>query len=269
MLWEELNVIDFKESLEKTKGVCIFPIGCLEKHGYHLPLGTDIMVAREIAIKAAEIEDAMVFPYYPLGVVAEVKHKAGTVSISSTLQFQVMEAIFDELARNGYNKIIIGNGHGGNANFMSYFTQAMLEKKKDYIVLTHDLWTINAEQKADLEARFGEIPKGGHACYSETSRIMAIRPDLVHPELVVEEESYPTGKADWYWENGVVSGMNWYADYPHQIAGNPKGASAEFGKAEIKYGIENLAKIIKKLKDDNTMFDLLQEFYSKHSNPEI
>ena len=124
MFWEELNVNDFAASIDVTKGVCVFPIGCLEKHGNHLPLGTDIYIARDIAARAAKLEEMMIFPSYPLGVVAEVKHKAGTIAISSQLQFQILEAVFDEISRNGYKKILIANGHGGNTNFLNYFAQA-------------------------------------------------------------------------------------------------------------------------------------------------
>ena len=74
MFWEELNVNDFAASVEKCGGVCIFSIGCLEKHGNHLPLGTDIYTSREIAARAAQQEEVMLFPSYPLGFVTEVKH---------------------------------------------------------------------------------------------------------------------------------------------------------------------------------------------------
>ena len=59
MFWEELNVNDFAASVEKCKKVCIFPIGCLEKHGNHLPLGTDIYIARDVAARAAKLEEVM------------------------------------------------------------------------------------------------------------------------------------------------------------------------------------------------------------------
>lgn len=74
MFWEEQTVNSFCRSLEKTKGVCIFPIGCIEKHGNHLPLGTDVYTAREIAARAAKIEEVMIFPSWPLGMVSEVRH---------------------------------------------------------------------------------------------------------------------------------------------------------------------------------------------------
>ena len=49
MLWEDLSAKDFKEAVKKSKGLCILPIGVLEKHGDHLPLGTDMFIITEIA----------------------------------------------------------------------------------------------------------------------------------------------------------------------------------------------------------------------------
>ncbi len=72
VFWEEQAVNDFYQSLEKTGGVCLFPIGCIEKHGNHLPLGTDVYTSREICARATKQEEAMIFPSWPLGIVAEV-----------------------------------------------------------------------------------------------------------------------------------------------------------------------------------------------------
>ena len=269
MFWEELNVNDFAASVTKCKGVCVFPIGCLEKHGNHLPLGTDIYIARNIAARAAQIEEFMIFPSYPLGVVAEVKHKAGTIAISSQLQFQILEAVFDEISRNGYKKILIANGHGGNTNFLIYFAQAMLEKEKDYMVYVYNAWDLYTEQEQALIEKYGPIPEGGHADHTETSQIMAIHPELTHMELVKPEESQSLGRADWYSQRGVFTGINWYAAYPHQFAGDPSGASAEFGEEMLTYNANNLAEIVKKIKEDDSLPQLINEFYSAHSAPQV
>ena len=137
MKWEDLTVLEFKESLKETKGVAIIPIGCLEKHGYHMPLGTDMFIAKTIAEKAAEKEEALVVPIAPYGIISEAQHRYGCLSITSKLQYELLEEICDELARNGYNKIIILNGHGGANNFMNYFAQSRLEKNHPYIVYVY------------------------------------------------------------------------------------------------------------------------------------
>ena len=267
MFWEELTVEAFAASLEKTKGVCVFPIGCLEKHGHHLPLGTDIYIAREITARAAKSEEVMIFPEYPLGIVAEVKHKAGTIALSSQLQFTVLEAIFDEIARNGYKKILIGNGHGGNENFLRYFAQAMLEKEKDYTVYVYDLYRLTPEQEKALCEKYGPPAPGGHADVIESSDMLAIRPDLVHMELADAAEAVYLGRAAWYENAGVFTGINWYASFPHQAAGDPSLATGAYGEDILNYNAENLIAVLKKLKEDDTLPQLFSEFYSSHAHP--
>lgn len=58
---EELTAVQFKEAVQKSSKTVILPIGVLEKHGPQMPLGTDVYTAREIALRAAEVEYA-VFP---------------------------------------------------------------------------------------------------------------------------------------------------------------------------------------------------------------
>ena len=62
MLWENLREEEFEDAIRKSKGVCVVPIGCLEKHGQHLPVGTDVIHVTEIARQAAEAEPVVVFP---------------------------------------------------------------------------------------------------------------------------------------------------------------------------------------------------------------
>lgn len=61
---EELTAPDFIKAVEKSSATCILPIGVFEKHGPHMPLGTDLYIAREIALRAAEKEYTVVFPWY-------------------------------------------------------------------------------------------------------------------------------------------------------------------------------------------------------------
>lgn len=269
MFWEEQTVNSFYNSLEQTKGVCLFPIGCIEKHGNHLPLGTDVYTSREIAARAAKIEEAMIFPSWPLGIVAEVKHKAGTVAVSSQLQFAVYEAIFEEISRNGYKKIVFCSGHGGNTNFLNYFTQACLEKKRDYVVYNAACLRLTPEQQRWLENKYGTIPPGGHADYNETASIMAICPELVKMEQMKVEESRGTGRAAWYEAHGVSTGINWYAEHPYHFAGDPTGASAEYGEELLNFQAQNLAAVIRYIKNDDMIPDLFREFYSAQETPGI
>ena len=54
MIWENLNIDEFEIAVKESKGVVLVPIGCLEKHGSHMPIGTDIFIARHVSILASE-----------------------------------------------------------------------------------------------------------------------------------------------------------------------------------------------------------------------
>src|SRR6266446_10058511 len=71
--WEELTADDFHHAIELSRGTCILPFGILEKHGAHLPLGTDLVNVRYASLHAAEKEFAVVFPEYYFGQIFEAK----------------------------------------------------------------------------------------------------------------------------------------------------------------------------------------------------
>src|SRR5271157_2142338 len=75
--WEELTASDFREGIHRSQGTCLLPFGILEKHGAHLPLGTDLLDVRYAALHAAEQEYAVVFPEYYFGQIAEARHEPG------------------------------------------------------------------------------------------------------------------------------------------------------------------------------------------------
>jgi creatinine amidohydrolase/Fe(II)-dependent formamide hydrolase-like protein len=112
--WEELTAADFQAAIKQSKGTCLLPFGIIEKHGPHLPLGTDLLDVRYAALHAAEKEYSVVFPEYYFGQIFEAKHEPGTVAYSTHLQLELLQETTDEMARNGCKKVIIVNGHGGN-----------------------------------------------------------------------------------------------------------------------------------------------------------
>ena len=73
--WEELSAAEFKDAITRAQGTCLLPIGILEKHGPHLPLGNDLLNVRYVALNAAQQEFAVVFPEYYFGQIFEAKHE--------------------------------------------------------------------------------------------------------------------------------------------------------------------------------------------------
>lgn len=271
MRWKELNSISFKEFKKESKGVAIIPYGCLEKHGYHLPLGTDMYTSETVSVEASNLEPALVVPIAPYGIISEAQHREGCLSISSSLQYQILEELCDELVRNGYNKIIIVNGHGGNCNFLKYFSQSRLEKKHDYIVYVYDVFFQTPEQKKAYIDKFGPFPEGGHADLYETAQIMSIDNSLVHMENMIDSPLQHTEipRKHTYSDKGLFTAIWWYSKYPEHFAGNPIDADVEKGDYIMNECIHNLANVIKFVKKNDEAIELMDEFYKMIDNPEI
>src|SRR3954469_7998288 len=174
--WEELTAADFRDAITRAQGTCLLPIGIMEKHGPHLPLGNDLLNVRYASLNAAQQEFAVVFPEYYFGQIFEAKHEPGTVAYSRGLQLQMLQETADEMGRNGCKKIIIVNGHGGNNSLLPYFAQSQLESPHDYVVYVH-----GNNRSGPGEPKHKSDPATDmHAGESETSVSMIARPDLVH-----------------------------------------------------------------------------------------
>src|SRR3954466_13581260 len=188
--WEELTGPDFIKAVARAQGTCLLPFGILEKHGPHLPLGTDLLDVRYAALHAAEQEYAVVFPEYYFGQIFEAKHEPGTVAYSRGLQLQLLQETTDEMGRNGCKKIIIVNGHGGNNSLLPYFAQTQLESPHDYVVYVQGL----ARSGPGAPKQRSNPATDMHAGESETSMSMIARPDLVHLERAKQESGADQGR---------------------------------------------------------------------------
>ncbi len=83
--WDELTATDWATALEKSARTAVLPIGILEKHGPHGPIGSDLIQVREVAARATKSEYAVVFPDYFYGQIYEARHQPGTFALPSRL----------------------------------------------------------------------------------------------------------------------------------------------------------------------------------------
>jgi len=257
--WEELTADDFRSAIEVSKGTCVLPIGILEKHGPHLPLGTDLLNVRYASLHAAEKEFAVVFPEYYFGQIFEAKHEPGTIAYSRRIQLDLLQETTDEMARNGCKKVLVVNGHGGNESLLPYFAQTQLDKPHDYVVYVQ--WGQNSHPKNPLK----KDPLDMHAGQSETSNTIVTHPDLVHMDRV-KRESGADQKHDPLPET-VYTGIWWYARFPDHYSGDGSLASKELGEADMKSWIETIEEAIRAVKTDENSLKLQNEFYEKSHHP--
>ncbi|MBN2047635.1 MAG: creatininase family protein [Anaerolineaceae bacterium] len=263
MQWEQLTAVDFTRAAAETKGVGIIPIGVLEVHSSHLPLGTDMLSSHTIACRAAEQEAAVVFPPFPFSINSESMHIPGAVALRLEVILPLLENLCDELARNGLKKIILFSGHGGNRYLLPLFVQMLTTRHKEYVVYYAALPGF-PEGRELIEAE--EV---GHACEVETSMMLYTHPELVQMDQVPPNTVLNRKRNQALQENGLYTQMDWHAMYPAMYVGNAGKASAEKGKAFVEHEIQMLVNAIRAVKEDKITPALNEEYLRKVDHPEL
>ena len=267
MLWEDLTAPMFEEAVKTCEGVCVLPIGCLEKHGNHLPLGTDMFNINAVCKAAAEREPAIVFPYYFLSQITEARHYPGTIAASHKLIMECLLEMCDEIARNGLKKILIMSGHGGNGYFLPFFSQEFPRLDRDYNVYTGFVGHYTDDQIKRIVEMAGTEDFGDHAGMTETAIMMHLRPDLVHLDEQDPAEGVSMERLKEIGECSLVTAFDWYAKYPAHMAGDPTPATKEIGAAIIEMTVSNVAGAIKAIKADTKSSRFAKENSDYGRNP--
>jgi creatinine amidohydrolase len=255
MLFENMTSPDVKEAVEKGL-VAMLPIGSIEVHGPHMPTGTDSFVAFRVAEKAAEKEEAVVFPPLYYAYVAENRHFPGTISLTAKTLLSVLEEVCDEIARTGFKKILIVNGHGGNISLLRVFLKECITKKKDYAVYAMiEPWAC----VGDFAAKLSEGRTFGHACEIETSMGLYLFEDFVKMGNIKRAAKHgSTGMP-----SGIETSVDWQAYALDLYIGDPRFATKEKGKKLVEKLAEFVADTIKQIKNDANVPRILDDFYKR------
>jgi creatinine amidohydrolase len=262
MRWDELTGDLFEEAVQRAGGVCLLPLSCIERHGHHLPLATDMLIGREVCNRAAALESAIVFPDFIFTQILEARHYPGCIGIEPDLTIRLLESTCREIARNGLKKIVIVNAHGGNDNLIHYFAQIQLASPRDYVVYIAEP-SYSAEDEEAVLAQW-ETTVDGHAGEKETSAILAIRPDLaMQAAMPKDNEGMPLGRLQALRDLNVDVGVWWYADHPSHYRGDGLPATAEKGDFWLNARARGLAKAIRAIKDDTETKRLQDEFFTR------
>lgn len=261
---EELTAPDYIKAVEQSGKTCILPIGVFEKHGPHLPLGTDLYTAREFALRAAAKEYAVVFPWYYFSQINEARHQPGTIAYSPELIWKALQETLNELARNGFEKIIIVNGHGGNNAFLNYFGMAQLSERRSYSLYWFQP-TSDPEVVKKAEALTMHDPLDAHAGNKESSVMKAIVPEMVHLDRAPQQSGGDQERLKQL--QNVYTGIWWYARYPNHYGGDGVKANAEAGELLINAAVDQLVKLIREVKKDQAVPALQNQFFDESQNP--
>lgn len=172
MLLDDLSSKEFEKRIDENT-VVILPLGVIEEHGGHLPLNTDSLQSEYVAEEVAKKTGALLAPAIRYGVCNTTRNFPGTISIEfDTLRLLVQDVLF-EFARNGIKNIVVVSGHAGSSH-MAAIRLAAKEVVDEEDVKVLALADYEIIYNAGL-AEAGE----GHSGWIETSRVMAVRPDLI------------------------------------------------------------------------------------------
>jgi len=168
----DLDYRSFERRLASNPLV-IVPVGALEAHGPHLPLGADQIQPEATASALAERVDGLVAPTIPYGSAPGARRFPGTVSLSIAQLEDYVEGVLSELARSGVRRILVLSGHGERGHM------AALREAADHAVQAHPgtRAVVLCDYDFVYELRGKESPPNdGHAGLLETSRVMALAP---------------------------------------------------------------------------------------------
>ncbi len=192
-LFAEMN----REQLRAAAGeaLAVLPIGATEQHGPHLPTGTDYFAVETLAREAAAVASGeipvIVTPALPFGSSHHHFVFGGTLSLSTETYYRVLCDLVESLISDGFERIFLVNGHGGNHELAQLAARDMALKHPAKVA-AGSYWTVAWADLIKADAHHGRrLP--GHAGDFETSLVMSLRPDLVpagrpHREGVFETD---------------------------------------------------------------------------------
>ena len=173
MYLAHMNYLQVQEYLKHSDTVLI-PVGSLENHGLHMPLGTDSLIPEKIAELIHQRSEILIAPAVHYGATDDLVGFPGTVSIGTEGLIALLRAICDGLYEYGFRHFLILNGHGGNSAAIQTVGQHLYRKGAYLAVL--NWWLMAGQINRDWA--------GGHGGGEETAGVMAVDPGLIKEEYL-------------------------------------------------------------------------------------
>lgn len=235
VLWNDLKAGELKRAAEGNT-IVILPVGSTEQHGPHLPVQVDSLLVSDVARRAAERmpERTLVMPVVWTGLAEHHMNLGGTVTLDFATFHALIRQICLSVARQGFRRIAILNGHGGNILATNLLAGELAGSVPAVIAVATYFQLAQTRFATILDRQSGVR----HACEAETAMVLALRPDLVDMEAARQvnapaEGLSAEGFARWrpieYWSASGVIGF-------------PQSASAEQGERLLEAAADVVAE---------------------------
>jgi creatinine amidohydrolase len=229
-------------AVSRSASVILAPIAACEQHSRHLAVWTDTVLVTAVAAVVEEQlpKQVLLLPTQWMGASAHHLRYGGTLSAEVDTHVQMLVDLITPLLDDGYERVLMLNGHGGNIDTM----QTAVRKLRPLYLHRH----ITAASYWDLASKeFAALAKGprkvmGHACEFETSMMLHLRPDLVRRDQIANDppDDEPALR-------GLFTGEDMYQRTDHGAVGYPELASAEKGKALLDAAVARTSETVQAL----------------------
>ena len=222
------------EARLRENPVLILPVGALEAHGPHLPLGADQIQAESTAESLADRIDGLVAPCISYGACPGARNFPGTVSLDLAELEGYVRGVVSEYGRLGVSRLVVLSGHAERGHM------AALREATDRAMRAHPGLRAIVLSDYDFvyELRGTEAPEtDGHGGLLETSRVLALAPDRVGAARpVVAHRRSP-----------FLPGAPSPADWPESVMGDTRTASAALGQRLQDHVLQRLEATVREL----------------------
>ena len=238
--WRDMAATDFGGDV--SKWIAVLPLAAIEPHGPHLPLGTDAIIAEAMVERSIEILPAdLPVSFLPVQQVAKSTEHVqfpGTVTLGWQAAIQNWIDMAESLSRSGVRKLVLVTSHGGNLAPMEIVAREMRARHSMLCVTTS--W----EKLGGYRGEEADI-HGGH---TETSLMLAIRPDLVDMDKAHDFASAQTVMKAGSKRLGFHSSdanIAWLASDLNEdgVVGNATTATAELGEHYLASAVEGFCEL--------------------------
>ena len=231
---------NYRQLLDYKPNVAILPWGASEAHNFHLPHGTDVIEATEVAARAGAIAHErgakpIVLPTVPFGNNEQQLDQVATIGITTRTAAAILRDVVRSLSRQKIDRLLLMNAHGGN-EFRPLVRDIGAEFKT--LIVTANFW-----QMAPYEDDPRITTKGDHANEMETSMLLHLRPGWVNLAVAGEGKRVPFAIQTLN-NPGVWTPRPWLASHPDTGSGDPRYATAEKGKAFFEACSSAAAEVI-------------------------
>lgn len=240
MNYQNENSFEVKEKIQKSK-VAILPIGAVEAHGPHLPLGTDNYLSERLSYRVAEKTGAFVLPTLPYGQVWSLKNFPGSINISNESLISFIVDIGNSLYEQGFRVFAMINGHLGNAVAMKEAARKLYSNYPDYKILY--LFYPGVKQVMEEVRELKSVHSSYfHACEIETSYMLYLAHEYVDMSKAICDIPHIPVSAD-------ITPTPWEEFTSTAVLGAANLATKEKGEKIIEVAIKNMIKLIEGAKD--------------------